>query len=636
MMQNRMPLPARVSAPVAPSRAALLVALAAVAVAGLGATAPAAAQAQPVRPACTTPVVQAAAGAVCGTTDTTTVAGGPVAVPVYRGIPYAVAPTPANGLRWRPTQPLARQDTTLRATAFGLFCPQPLGRDSAAQAGVADTLGAGQSEDCLFLNVWTPPGATAQSRLPVMVFIHGGAFVLGHGSAPVYNGAYLAAADTVVVVTLNYRLGALGFLYSMAGDNRVPGNLGLLDQQTALQWVRRNIGAFGGDSSRVTLFGESAGAMSVGFHLFAMPGSDSLFRAAIMESNPMGAVYRTRTQAQEDGSSYIQKLCGVMGGGWTCDLPLTARLWFNDHAQQATTVQVMEAQRLFEGPVGEALRLFTGGLPQALPWTPTVDGQLAAGQPLDGYAAGMRPKPYVFGFNRDEGVVFAAFADTILTALEYGLLLDRVFLLQAGAVRAFSAGGVHPYDAARDTSVAGMEPAASALSDLMTDMVFKCANLASADAAYTAHQQPAAPGGTAAPPIFGYLFQRSPVPFMVYPGYTECSAARGTVCHADELPYVFNTLDVAEAADTANAPVTDEDRALARQMAAAWGRFAKRPGEPPASGWTPYAPGGGVYSWSGAVNGPMVPDVATTAHCTDLWFRLPPLRNVSAAAAGGG
>lgn len=590
------------------------------------------AQQQPARPPCTTPAVQTVAGSICGTTDTATVAGEQVVVPVYRGIPYAVPPTPANGLRWRPTQPLPQPDTTIRGTAFGLICPQSVDADTTSRSPlvVVTTVPSTQSEDCLYLNVWTPPGAAAGSALPVMVFVHGGAFITGSGSSPIYNGAYLAAADTVVVVTLNYRLGALGFLYSTAHGNQVPGNLGLLDQRTAMEWVRRNVGAFGGDSSRVTIFGESAGAMSVGFHLFSMPSSDSLFRAAIMESNPMGSVYRGREQAQIAGGGYVRELCEVMRGEIVCLLPSTRGTWFNTHAQRATTLQVMQAQQRYEGMLGEGLRVFVGGLPQVLPWTPTVDGSLVLGQPLEGYVPGMRHKPYVFGFNRDEGVLFAGFADTIVTPLDYNLLLDRVFLLHAGRVRRFSSRGVHPYDAARDTSVAGMEPAASALSNLITDMVFKCANLVSADSAYHDHQHPMAPE-TARPPIFGYLFQRSPVPFTPFPLVPECSPARGTVCHSEELPYVFNTLAAAQAAH-GSAPVQPADRSLARQMAAAWGSFAKRPTQAPAAGWTPYTPGGGVYSWSGDQNGPMITTIASDAHCTQLWNTMYPLASGSLAS----
>lgn len=590
---------------------------------------------EPVRPPCTTPAVQTPAGAICGTTDTTRVGGQPANVPVYRGIPYAVAPTAAIQLRWRPTRALPAPDTVIRATEFGPICVQGIGADTISRSPrlvVTDTLASGQSEDCLFLNVWTPPGAASGSALPVMVFIHGGAFITGSGSYPIYNGAYLAAADTVVVVTLNYRLGALGFLYSTRHGNQVPGNLGLLDQRTAMEWVRRNIGAFGGDSSRVTIFGESAGAMSVGFHLFSMPSSDSLFRAAIMESNPIGSVYRGREQAQIAGGGYIFELCEVMRGGFDCLLPSTRAAWFNAHAQRATTLQVMQAQRRYEGLLGEGLRVFLGGLPQVLPWTPTVDGSLVLNQPLEGYAPGMRHKPYVFGFNRDEGVLFAGFVDTIVTPLEYDLLLDRVFLSQAGRVRDFASAGVHPYDAARDTSVAGMEPAASAFSNLITDMIFKCANLVSADSAYQDHQHPVAPD-TARPPIFGYLFQRSPVPFTPFPQVPECSPARGTVCHSDELPYVFNTL-IAAQAEHGSAPVQPADRSLGRQMAAAWGNFAKRPTQAPVAGWTPYTPGGGVYSWSGDQNGPMITTIASDAHCTQLWNSIYPLAPGSLTSAG--
>ncbi|HEV3048935.1 MAG TPA: carboxylesterase family protein, partial [Longimicrobium sp.] len=482
-------------------------------------------------------------------------------------------------------------------------------------------------------------GAAPGSRLPVMVFIHGGAFVAGRGSAPMYNGAYLAAADSVVLVTLNYRLGALGFLYSTAGNNGVAGNFGLLDQQAALQWVRRNIGAFGGDSSQVTVFGESAGAMSVGFHLFDMPSSDSLFRAAIMESNPMGAVYRAASAAQQDGDGYIMKLCSAAGGGLVCDVAPTARTWFNGHAQQVTTAQVLQAQVAFEALIPEVervLRLFNGGLPEALPWTPTVDGALVKGQPLLGYADSMSHKPYMFGFNRDEGVLFAALGEDKLGAGEYDAVLVRVWGFNARTITRYAAGGQQPYSATAANSVATMPAAASALSNLITDMVFKCANLVSADSGYNANQRPAAPD-TVRPPVFGYLFQRTPVPVMLFANVTPCSSATGAVCHADELPYVFNTLvavdDTTIAGNVAPAP---QDTSLARQMAAAWGNFAKRPTQPPVSGWAPYTTNGGVYSWSGSVNGPMVTNVATAANCQQLWFNLYPLRpgSVSPTAAG--
>lgn len=621
----------RAPAPITPPHARLTL------VAALLATVfahPAAAQQQPARPACTTPAVQTAAGAICGTTDTAMVAGQPVAVPVYRGIPYAQAPTGSAGLRWKAPQPLSPPDSTTRATAFGMICLQTLLPDTVSRSPVTvvDTMATGESEDCLYLNVWTPPGAAGGSGLPVMVFIHGGAFIIGHGSSPMYNGAYLAAADTVILVTLNYRLGAPGFLYSTAGNNGVEGNFGVLDQQMALRWVRQNIGAFGGDTSRVTLFGESAGAMSTGFHLFQMPGSDSLFQAAIMESNPMGVVYRTPSQAQPDGDGYIEKLCKAAGGGLQCDVDITARAWFNRNAQSVLPLQLLQAQAAFDGITPAVERIIKGGLPQGLPWTPTVDGQVVVGQPLLGYAPGMTRKPYVFGFNRDEGVIFAALGAAHLDTTAYDGVVERVFFPDAGTVRNFSAdsGRVKPYSATGDTAVAGMPLPASALSALITDMAFKCANLAAADSGYSANQ-----ADPAAPPVFGYLFERSPIPFTMYTNVEECSVQSGMVCHANELPYVFNTLSWADTFYV-SAGLQAADTSLARQMAAAWGNFAKRPTQPPVSGWTPYTPSGSVYSWSGITNGPMVANVASTANCPALWFNLYPLKSGTASAGAAG
>src|SRR5262245_53355247 len=192
----------------------------------------------------------------------------------YRGIPYALPPV--GDLRWAPPQPLPRWSDLRTATAFGAVCPQD---------GATD-----DSEDCLFLNIWTPRAAVErQQRLPVMVFIHGGFFVFGAGSLPLHDGSYLAASGNVVVVTLNYRLGALGFL--AVPELGLTGNYGILDQREALRWVAENIAAFGGDPGKVTIFGESAGAMSVGLHLFSIPADRGRFRAAIMESNPLAIPY---------------------------------------------------------------------------------------------------------------------------------------------------------------------------------------------------------------------------------------------------------------------------------------------------------------------------------------------------------
>ena len=177
---------------------------------------------------------------------------------MYRGIPYAAPPT--GDLRWRPPAPVQSWNGTRDATVFSAMCPQP---------STSNPTAGGMSEDCLYLNVWTP-AKNADDKLPVMVFIHGGAFAEGTGSDPLYNGTALARKG-VVVVTLNYRMGALGFLTHPQLDKESitnsSGNYGLLDQQAALRWVQKNIGAFGGDPSRVTIFGQSAGGSSILVHL---------------------------------------------------------------------------------------------------------------------------------------------------------------------------------------------------------------------------------------------------------------------------------------------------------------------------------------------------------------------------------
>lgn len=597
---------------------------------------PAAGAQQSVRPACTTANVQAAAGAICGTTDTTVVGGQPRVVPVYRGIPYAQAPVGLN--RWR-----VPQDTsltlTLQATSFGGTCPQTILPDTISRSPIPfvkpvvhDTLGAGQSENCLFLNVWTP-GASAAGR-PVMVFIHGGAFVTGAGSSPLYNGAYLAASGNVVVVTLNYRLGALGFLYagtSVRGDT-INGNFGLLDQQKAMQWVHDNIGAFGGDPGQVTIFGESAGAMSVGFHLFGMPSSQGLFRAAIMESNPMGVQYRDPATATHDAASFIDILCSIAARRHRC--PRNAA-WL----RSVSVDSVMMAQIQYEKrPLALVDRLIEAGLQEGLPWTPVVDGGLVISQPYNGFAPGMQQKPYIFGMNADEGVIFAAMAQGAargsIPFAVYGALLREVFgPVNGRTIRSYPTGSEpKPYRARGHDTVPLLKRTASALSQLMNDFAFDCGNLASADSAAAQIARASAAPST---PIYGYLFSQRPF-FNGYPAVKSnpCTPTTGYVCHAYELPYVFNTFTRAIAADPAAArPPTPADTAVAQGMAAAWTRFATDPGQPPAPGWTPYAiSAGALYVWAGSPDGtsdashmqaPSEPRVATKANCS-FWRTMPP------------
>ena len=214
-------------------------------------------------------------------------------VTVFRGLPYAAPPV--GDLRWHAPESALPWVGVRKADAFGKACPQDRGA-SIDQAGDPGPT----SEDCLFLNVWTPR-ADAGAKLPVMVWIHGGAFVIGAGSQSLYDGTALAARGAVVV-TLNYRLGTLGFFSHPALDQADPGgpvNFGLLDQIAALRWVRENIAAFGGDAQNVTIFGESAGAQSV-LALFSSPLARDLFHKGIAQS-PYGFPSHSRAKALTTG-----------------------------------------------------------------------------------------------------------------------------------------------------------------------------------------------------------------------------------------------------------------------------------------------------------------------------------------------
>ncbi len=215
----------------------------------------------------------------------------------FAGIRYAEPPV--GPLRFAPPRPVGAWDEVATAEDFGTIAPQ--------NASMMDALFGGQSEawdeDCLFLNVWTPD-TDPDEPLPVMVWIHGGGFEMGSGSSPLYDGTSFAR-DGVVLVTLNYRMGAFGFL-ELSGldpDRAGSGNLGLLDQVTALEWVRDHIAAFGGDPGSVTVFGESAGAMSLSL-LLAAPRASGLFHRAIAQSGAAAAA-RTVTAARADTEEFL-------------------------------------------------------------------------------------------------------------------------------------------------------------------------------------------------------------------------------------------------------------------------------------------------------------------------------------------
>lgn len=226
-----------------------------------------------------TSIVTTAYGKVQGTIEN--------GVYVWKGIPYAKAPV--GKLRFQPPQPPEKWNDIKDCTKFGPIAYQP-------ELQIMQFLGTptdNMSEDCLNLNIWSPN--PDEKKRPVMVWIHGGAYISGSGSSPSYDGTEFAKNGDVVVVTINYRLGIFGFLHlaEIGGEKyQASGNCGLLDQIAALKWIKENIEAFGGDPNRVTVFGESAGAMSIGT-LLAMPSAKGLFQQAILQSGAASHVVKS-------------------------------------------------------------------------------------------------------------------------------------------------------------------------------------------------------------------------------------------------------------------------------------------------------------------------------------------------------
>jgi para-nitrobenzyl esterase len=307
-------------------------------------------------------------GTLEGAVDSTT------SVMVFRGIPYAAPPI--GDLRWKPPQAPARWQGVRAARDLGHNCMQH------QPYGDIDPFAAGVSEDCLYLNVWTKSLDNRAPR-PVMVWIHGGGFFAGFGGEERHNGARLAQKGAVVV-TLNYRLGPFGFFAHPAlaaeSPHHAAGNYGLLDQIAALQWVKRNIARFGGDPSRVTIFGESAGGMSVG-SLIASPLAKGLFQRAILESGTGVGIGVIRQETARAASLKLADSLGVHGNG----------------ADAAAQMRAADAQKVLQA----ALKLGNPGSPQ---FFPVVDGWVLP-HPVDSTLASGSPNlvPVIAGSNRDEG-----------------------------------------------------------------------------------------------------------------------------------------------------------------------------------------------------------------------------------------
>ena len=439
-------------------------------------------------------------------------------VHAFLGIPFAEAP--GGERRWRTARPVQPASGTHAANGYGPAAPQNPPVGLFANSGFEN-----QSEDCLNLNVWTP--ALDGERRPVLLWLHGGGFIFGSGASPLYDGSRLVERGDVVVVTINYRLGILGFLAhpALADEDAggTIGNWGLLDQVEALRWVRRNIAAFGGDPGNVTIFGESAGGMSVA-DLMTAPAARGLFHKAIVQSGPPLAM--TLERAEEVAGDVLDRL-GLGNPAWLRGIAVPDLL----------RVQAEVAQRRRAG---------------GLPFIPVGDGVSLPADPRREIARGVAADiPLLIGCNRDEAKAMMA-ADPEARDPDAATMRSKLAaLFMTNGLELDLDEVIAGYKAARTARGEPVEPR-ELWSAIETDRIFRLATVRTAEA-HSRHQ----------PRTFTYHFE------------WESPAWGGALgaCHALEIPFVFGNL--AAPRIDAFAGSGPEAEALSQSMMDAWIAFAR-------------------------------------------------------------
>ena len=427
----------------------------------------------------------------------------------FLGLPFAAPPT--GDLRWRPPRPPAAWQGVRDATRFGPSCPQPAN----------PALSGPTSEDCLYLNVYTPALGSDEGGLPVLIWIHGGRFTLGAGRD--YDGTKLAALG-IVVVTINHRLGALGFLAHPALAARpggASGNYGLMDQLAALRWVQDNIARFGGDPGNVTIAGQSSGGLSVLAHMVSR-GSHGLFHRAIVQSGSFALTQQSLAAAEADGQAFAARGgCPDQTAGCLRRLPVADLV---SSYPSAAIPGVVDGE-VIEEPIGTAL---------------------AAGR--------FARVPIINGINHDEERVFVTTAEAVVgggfvgvpeavTAESYERVIAGV--LGVPPTRAAAVAAEYPLDAYPSPLVA--------FSAMVSDANFACPALQINrwTSAYV--------------PTFAYEFNDDNAPLR----YPPPLAGPPVATHKSEFPYLFDLPDA-----PLQDPLSPDQQTLAAGMRGAWANFA--------------------------------------------------------------
>jgi len=441
---------------------------------------------------------------------------------VFLGIPYAAPPV--GKLRWQPPKPVSHWQKVRSSIKFGHICPQPNGN--------AENM----SEDCLSLNVWVP-NKKIRKPLPVMVWIHGGAFLSGSGSFPMYDASKIAAKN-VIVVTINYRLGPLGFfahpLLTKASPHHASGNQGLLDQIAALKWVQRNIAAFGGNPKRVTVFGESAGATSID-DLLISPLAKGLFQQAIIESSPLTVASSPLKQTNQKGVA-AETVGTVISQTLGCDKTKDELACLRSKSYKALWNAAQKNKKILE--VGFANVIFQ----------PTIDGYVIPKNPAILWKEGKQsPMALIIGTNANEGTFFAYnFLADVNTVARYHTYLKESFGQNAKEI-------YQQFPVTKDSDVF------ATLSKLLTVEWFDQSVNIIADSSLKQGVN-----------IWRYHFEhKAPIKIfkVVYSTIPDNVINSLGVAHATEIPYVFGTFKKTDG--------TQKDVKLSQEIITYWTNFAK-------------------------------------------------------------
>ncbi len=470
----------------------------------------------------TQPIVETRYGPVRGTDDG--------AIASWKGVRYAAPPV--GELRWRAPVPPVPWTEVADATRFGAMSPQP-------KTPIPMGPGSRVDEDCLFLNIWAPSGArSGDAAKPVMVWVHGGAFIFGASNQPLYDGHVLAGED-LVVVTLNYRLGALGFLElgGLGGTEQFDTNVGIRDVVMALHWVRDNIAAFGGDPDNVTLLGESAGA-AITTTLLTAPAAGGLFHRAIAQSSPATSAYDSE-RARNVARLLLDRL----------DVGI-------EEARSVPVDALIEASAHVFDHVPSTK-------PGTLAFAPIVDGDLVPDYPVKLAREGRtHPVPLIIGTNRDEAALFRFMKSPLMP------IAPKTIRAMFDEIAAEQPELAIPTDAEIGSAYSGIRPRVRGL-HVARDVGFRMPTLWFAD------------GHSAVAPVYLYRFDwATPLLKLIRLG----------AAHATELPYVWGNLVMGPRDITFKLGGLKAGEAVSKRLRTRWANFARgqEPVGPAGEPWPAY------------------------------------------------